>query len=61
MRLPPFRIERHFDRHEFTAPAPLCASDREAMRVGEVPAPEPRGGGATAQPAFKGDGVDKEG
>ncbi len=41
MRLPPFRIERYFDRHEFTAPALLCASDCEAMRVGEVLALEP--------------------
>ena len=41
MRLPPFRIERYFDRHEFSAPALLCASDCEAMRVGEVLALEP--------------------
>lgn len=41
MRLPPFRIERFFDRHEFTAPALLCASDCEAMSVGEVLALEP--------------------
>ncbi len=41
MRLPPFRIERYFDRHEFTAPALLCASDCEAMRVGDVLALEP--------------------
>ncbi len=36
MRLPPFRLERFFARHEFTAPHLLCASDGETLSVAEL-------------------------
>jgi aspartate/methionine/tyrosine aminotransferase len=34
--LPPFRLERFFAAHEFTAPHLLCASDGESMSVAEL-------------------------
>ena len=36
MHLPPFRLERFFARHEFTAPRLLCASDGETLSVAEL-------------------------
>ena len=36
MRIPPFRIERYFAPHEFTAPYLLSASDCEAISVSEL-------------------------
>ena len=36
MLLPPFRLERFFARHEFTAPRLLCASDGETLSVAEL-------------------------
>lgn len=36
MPLPPFRLERFFARHEFTAPRLLCASDGETLSVGAL-------------------------
>ena len=36
MDLPPFRLERFFARHEFTAPHHLCASDCETWTAGEL-------------------------
>lgn len=36
MQLPPFRLERFFARHEFTAPHLLCCSDGESVSVGEL-------------------------
>ena len=36
MRLPPFRLERFFARHEFAAPHLLCASDGETLSVAEI-------------------------
>ena len=36
MPLPPFRLERFFAQHEFSAPFMLCASDGETMTVAEV-------------------------
>ena len=36
MQLPPFRLERYFARHEFTAPHVLCASDGQTLSVGEL-------------------------
>ena len=41
MTLPPFKLERYFARHEFTAPYLLCASDCEAMSIGELLALQP--------------------
>jgi len=45
MKLDPFRLERYFARHEFSAPLLMCASDCEAMTLGELLALE--GAGAT--------------
>jgi len=42
----PFRLERFFARHEFSAPHLLCASDCQSMELGELLALEP---GARAQ------------
>nr|WP_211922480.1 pyridoxal phosphate-dependent aminotransferase [Solidesulfovibrio aerotolerans] len=36
VQLPPFRLERYFARHEFTAPHLLCASDGQSLSVGEL-------------------------
>jgi len=36
MRIPPFRLERFFDRHEFTAPFLLCCSDCQSWTVGDL-------------------------
>jgi aspartate/methionine/tyrosine aminotransferase len=36
MQLPPFRLERFFARHEFTAPHLLCVSDGQSLSVGEL-------------------------
>jgi aspartate/methionine/tyrosine aminotransferase len=36
VQLPPFRLERFFARHEFTAPSLLCASDGETLSVAEL-------------------------
>jgi aspartate/methionine/tyrosine aminotransferase len=41
MQLPPFRLERFFAEHEFTAPYLLCASDAETLRIDELLALEP--------------------
>jgi aspartate/methionine/tyrosine aminotransferase len=41
MQLPPFRLERYFAEHEFTAPYLLCASDCESMSLAELLAFEP--------------------
>ena len=39
--LPPFRLERWFARHEFSARHLLCASDCETLAVEELLAMEP--------------------
>lgn len=36
MPLPPFKLERYFSRHEFTAPYILCASDCEPLTLNEL-------------------------
>lgn len=36
MQLPPFRLERFFAEHEFSAPHLLCASDGETLSVAEL-------------------------
>jgi len=36
MPLPPFRLERFFARHEFSAPHLLCASDGETLSVADI-------------------------
>lgn len=36
MQLPPFRLERFFAEHEFSAPHLLCASDGETLSVQEL-------------------------
>lgn len=36
MKLPPFRVERFFDRYEFVAPHLLCASDCEPLTLAEL-------------------------
>ena len=36
MQLPPFRLERFFARHEFSAPHLLCASDGETLSVADL-------------------------
>jgi aspartate/methionine/tyrosine aminotransferase len=36
MKLPPFRLERFFARHELRVPHHLCASDCETWTVGEI-------------------------
>jgi aspartate/methionine/tyrosine aminotransferase len=41
MKLPPFKLERYFARHEFSAPCLLCASDCESMELQELLALEP--------------------
>ncbi len=41
MNIAPFKLERFFARHEFTAPYLLCASDCEALTFDELVALEP--------------------
>jgi aspartate/methionine/tyrosine aminotransferase len=41
MMLSPFKLERYFARHEFTAPYLLCASDCEALTLDELLRLEP--------------------
>ena len=41
MKLPPFRLERYFAEHEFTAEYLLCSSDCESVSVGDLLALEP--------------------
>jgi aspartate/methionine/tyrosine aminotransferase len=41
MKLAPFRLERYFAAHEFSAPFLLCASDCESMELGELLSLEP--------------------
>lgn len=41
MRLPPFRLERYFAQHEFSAEYLLCASDCESIRIGDLLGLEP--------------------
>ena len=41
MRLPPFRLERYFAAHEFTAPHLLGCSDCETLTVGDLLAMSP--------------------
>ena len=41
MKLTPFKLERYFAKHEFSAPYLLCSSDCESMSVGELLAFEP--------------------
>jgi len=41
MRLDPFKLERYFAKHEFSAPYLLCASDCESWEVRELLALEP--------------------
>lgn len=40
-KIPPFRLERYFARHEFFAPYLLCASDCESMALHDLLALEP--------------------
>jgi len=40
MKLKPFRLERYFAKHEFSAPYILCASDCESMALEELLAME---------------------
>ncbi|MFO7645288.1 MAG: aminotransferase class I/II-fold pyridoxal phosphate-dependent enzyme [Desulfosarcina sp.] len=42
MKLEPFRLERYFARHEFSAAYLLCASDCESMELGDLLALEPQ-------------------
>jgi aspartate/methionine/tyrosine aminotransferase len=41
MRLEPFRLERYFAKHEFSAPYLLCSSDCESMELRDLLALEP--------------------
>jgi aspartate/methionine/tyrosine aminotransferase len=41
MRLNPFKLERYFARHEFSAPYLLCSSDCESMTLQDLLALEP--------------------
>lgn len=41
MKLAPFRLERYFAVHEFSAPFLLCTSDCESMELGELLSMEP--------------------
>ena len=41
MQLTPFKLERYFAQHEFTARHLLCSSDPESMSIGELLAFEP--------------------
>jgi aspartate/methionine/tyrosine aminotransferase len=46
MTIRPFKLERYYSIHEFTAKYPLCSSDSEAMSIGDLLALED---GATEQ------------
>lgn len=46
MKLPPFRLERFFAEHEFSAPHLLCCSDCESFRLSELLALEDGAGEA---------------
>lgn len=41
MKLSPFKLERYFAKHEFSAPYLLCSSDCESMRLRDLLALEP--------------------
>jgi len=41
MRIAPFKLERYFARHEFSAPYSLCSSDCESMELRDLLALEP--------------------
>ena len=41
MKIEPFRLERYFARHEFSAPYLLCSSDCESLSIGDLLALEP--------------------
>ena len=41
MKLDPFRLERYFSNHEFSAPYLLCSSDCESMELGDLLELEP--------------------
>jgi aspartate/methionine/tyrosine aminotransferase len=41
MRLKPFKLERYFAKHEFSAPYLLCSSDCESMKLCDLLALEP--------------------
>ena len=41
MKIPAFRLERYFARHEFSAPYLLCSSDCESVPLAELLALEP--------------------
>jgi aspartate/methionine/tyrosine aminotransferase len=41
MKIAPFKLERYFARHEFSAPYLLCSSDCESMKLRELLALEP--------------------
>lgn len=41
MRLEPFKLERYFAKHEFSAPYLLCSSDCESMELRDLLALEP--------------------
>jgi len=41
MTITPFKLERYFSEHEFTAKYLLCSSDPESMSIGELLAFEP--------------------
>lgn len=41
MRLEPFKLERYFAKHEFSAPYLLCSSDCESMELRDILALEP--------------------
>jgi aspartate/methionine/tyrosine aminotransferase len=41
MQIPPFKLERYFARHEFSAPYLLCTSDCESVSIGDLLAYEP--------------------
>jgi DNA-binding transcriptional MocR family regulator len=36
MRLAPFKLERYFAKHEFSAPYLLCSSDCESVELGDL-------------------------
>jgi len=46
MQIEPFKLERYFARHEFTAPYLLACSDCESLSVGELLQMEPGAGRA---------------
>ena len=46
MRLPPFKLERYFARHEFSAEYLLCSSDCESLSIAELLVYQPGAAGA---------------